>query len=66
MLTGGQVVSEELGLKLENASIGQLGSAKRIVISKDDTTIIGGAGGRAQIDGRAAQIRREIEKTTSD
>jgi chaperonin GroEL len=66
VLTGAQVVSEELGLKLENASIGQLGGAKRIVVSKDDTTIIGGAGGRAQIDGRAAQIRREIEKTTSD
>jgi len=66
VLTGAQVVSEELGLKLENVSIAQLGSAKRIVVSKDDTTIIGGAGGREQIDGRTAQIRREIENATSD
>ena len=66
VLTGAQVVSEDLGLKLENASIAQLGSAKRIVVSKDDTTIIGGAGHREQIDGRVAQIRHEIEKTTSD
>ena len=66
MLTGAQVVSEDLGLKLENASIAQLGRAKRIVVSKDDTTIIGGSGHREQIDGRIAQIRREIEKTTSD
>ena len=66
VLTGAQVVSEDLGLKLENASIAQLGSAKRIVVSKDDTTIIGGAGHREQIDGRVAQIRHESEKTTSD
>ena len=66
VLTGAQVVSEDLGLKLENASIAQLGGTKRIVVSKDDTTIIGGAGRREQIDGRVAQIRREIEKTTSD
>jgi len=66
VLTGAQVVSEDLGLKLENASIAQLGGTKRIVVSKDDTTIIGGAGHREQIDGRVAQIRREIEKTTSD
>jgi chaperonin GroEL len=66
VLTGGQVISEELGLKLENATLAQLGRAKRVVVDKDDTTIIGGAGDRAQIDGRIQQIRYEIEKTTSD
>jgi chaperonin GroEL len=65
-LTGGQVISEELGLKLENVTIEQLGRAKRVVIDKDNTTIIGGAGDRKLIDGRIDQIRREIEKTTSD
>jgi chaperonin GroEL len=66
VLTGGQVISEELGLKLEHAKIEQLGHAKRVVADKDNTTIIGGAGERKQIDGRIEQIRREIEKTTSD
>jgi chaperonin GroEL len=66
VLTGGQVVSEDLGVKLENVAIEQLGRAKRIVVDKDNTTIIGGAGDRKQIDGRIEQIRREIEKTTSD
>ena len=66
VLTGGQVVSEDLGLKLENVTIEQLGTAKRVVVDKDTTTIIGGAGDRKQIDGRIDQIRREIEKTTSD
>jgi len=65
-LTGGQVISEELGLKLENVTIEQLGRAKRVVIDKDTTTIIGGAGDRKLIDGRIDQIRREIENTTSD
>jgi len=65
-LTGGQVVSEDLGVKLENVAIAQLGRAKRIVVDKDNTTIIGGAGNRKQIDGRIEQIRREIDKTTSD
>jgi chaperonin GroEL len=65
-LTGGQVVSEDLGLKLEHVTIEQLGRAKRIVVEKDNTTIIGGAGDRKQIDGRIEQIRHEIEKTTSD
>ena len=65
-LTGGQVVSEDLGVKLEHVAIEQLGRAKRVVIDKDNTTIIGGAGNRKQIDGRIEQIRREIEKTTSD
>jgi len=66
VLTGGQVVSEEIGLKLEHATLEQLGRAKRVVVDKDTTTIIGGAGERKQIDGRIEQIRREIEKTTSD
>ncbi len=66
VLTGGQVVSEDLGLKLEHVTIDQLGRAKRIVVDKENTTIIGGAGDRRQIDGRVEQIRREIEKTTSD
>jgi chaperonin GroEL len=65
-LTGAQVVSEELGLKLEHVVIEQLGRAKRVVVDKDNTTIIGGAGNRKQITGRVEQIRREIEKTTSD
>jgi len=66
VLGGGQVVAEELGLKLENVTIEQLGSAKRVVVDKDNTTIIGGAGNRKQIDGRIEQIRREIEKATGD
>jgi len=66
VLTSGQVISEELGLKLEHATLEQLGRSKRVVVDKDNTTIIGGAGGRKQIDGRIEQIRREIEKTTSD
>jgi chaperonin GroEL len=66
VLTGGQVISEELGLKLEHVKIEQLGRAKRVVVDKDNTTIIGGAGDRKLIDGRIDQIRREIEKVTSD
>jgi chaperonin GroEL len=65
-LTGGVVISEELGITLEKAALDQLGRAKRIVIDKDNTTIIGGAGDRKRIDARIEQIRREIEKTTSD
>ena len=65
-LTGGQVISEDLGLKLENVAIEQLGRASRVVIDKDNTTIIGGAGDRSRIDARIQQIRHEIEKTTSD
>ena len=60
------MVSEELGLKLEHATLEQLGRAARVVLDKDTTTIIGGRGERAQIDGRVAQIRSEIERTTSD
>jgi chaperonin GroEL len=66
VLTGGQVVSEDLGLKLEHVTIEQLGNAKRVVVDKDSATIIGGSGDRKQIEGRIEQIRREIEKTTSD
>ncbi len=66
VLTGGQVISEEIGLRLEDATLEQLGRAKRVVVNKDNTTIIGGGGSRAGIDGRMQQIRREIEKATSD
>src|SRR5690606_9283184 len=66
ILTGAQVISEELGLKLEHTTIEQLGRAKRVVVDKDTTTIIGGSGDRKQLDARIEQIRREIEKTTSD
>jgi len=66
VLTGGQVVSDELGLKLENVTLGQLGGAKRIVVDKENTTIIDGNGDRKQIDGRIDLIRREIDKATSD
>ncbi len=65
-LTGGVVVSEEVGLKLENVQLKELGRARRVVVDKDTTTIIGGAGDRAGIEARMQQIRREIEKTTSD
>jgi chaperonin GroEL len=66
VLTGGQVISEELGLKLESVGLDQLGRAKRVVIDKDNSTIIGGGGERKAIDGRIQQIKREIEKSTSD
>src|SRR5882762_4341700 len=66
VVTGGQFISEDLGLKLENVEIDQLGSAKRVVVDKDKTLIIEGAGKRKDIDTRADQIRAQIEKTTSD
>ena len=66
VLTGWQVVSEDLGIKLENVGVAQLGRAKRVVVDKDNTTIIGGGGDRKQVDARIEQIRREIDKTTSD
>ena len=66
VLSGGQVISPDLGLKLENVTVEHLGRAKRIVIDKDATTIVGGGGKREAIDGRIDQIRREIKKTTSD
>ena len=66
ILTGGQVISEEVGLKLENAGIELLGQARKVVITKDETTIVEGAGDGAQIEGRVNQIRAEIEKSDSD
>jgi chaperonin GroEL len=66
ILTGAQLVSEDIGLKLENVSIEQLGRARRVVVNKEKTTIIGGTGNRQRIDARIQQIRREIKETTSD
>jgi chaperonin GroEL len=66
ILTGGQVVAEELGLKLERLELGELGRAQRVVVDKDTTTIIGGAGDKKAIEGRKAQLRQQIEKATSD
>ncbi|NYF32610.1 chaperonin GroEL [Sphingopyxis sp. JAI108] len=66
VLTGGNVVSEELGIKLESVTINMLGRAKKVVIDKDNTTIVDGVGTRSDIDGRVAQIRQQIETTTSD
>ena len=66
VLTNGRMISEDLGIKLENLSISDLGVAKRIVIDKDNTTVIEGAGSREAIQGRISQIRRQIEETTSD
>ncbi|QIZ78625.1 chaperonin GroEL [Ferrimonas lipolytica] len=66
VLTGGTVISEEIGLELEKATLEDLGTAKRIVISKDNTTIIDGAGDEEQIIGRVAQIKAQIEESTSD
>ena len=65
-LVGGMIISEDLGLKLEAATLEQLGRARRVVVDKDNTTIIGGAGVRAEIDARIQQIRREIDKATGD
>ena len=66
VLTGAQVVSPDIGLKLDQVGLEVLGSARRIVVSKDDTTVIDGAGDAAEIEGRVAQIRAEIERTDSD
>jgi chaperonin GroEL len=66
VLTGGQVVSEDLGIKLENVTIDMLGRAKKVVITKDDTTIVDGAGKKADIQARVAQIKQQVEDTTSD
>ncbi|GEP48704.1 chaperonin GroEL [Microbacterium saccharophilum] len=66
ILTGGQVITEEVGLKLENATTDLLGRARKVIITKDETTIIEGAGDAGQIEGRVTQIRREIENTDSD
>jgi chaperonin GroEL len=66
VLTGGQVISEDLGIKLENVTLDMLGHAKKVVITKDDTTIVDGAGKKADIEARVAQIKQQIEDTTSD
>ena len=66
ILTGGQVISEDLGIKLENVTLDMLGRAKRVLMGKDDTTVVEGAGKKAEIDGRCGQIRAQIEETTSD
>ncbi len=66
ILTGGQVISEDLGMKLENVTMDMLGTAKKISITKDETTIVDGAGEKAEIEARVAQIRTQIEETTSD
>ncbi|GAA1465449.1 chaperonin GroEL [Microbacterium thalassium] len=66
ILTGGQVITEEVGLKLENATLDLLGRARKVIITKDETTIVEGAGEQSLIEGRVTQIRREIENTDSD
>ncbi|MDP7151950.1 MAG: chaperonin GroEL [Paracoccaceae bacterium] len=66
ILTGGQVVSEDLGMKLENVTMDMLGTAKKVQITKDETTIVDGAGEKAEIEARVSQIRQQIEETTSD
>ena len=66
VLTGGQLISEDLGIKLENVTLEMLGKAKKVSITKDDTTIVDGAGVKADIEGRIGQIKRQIEDTTSD
>ena len=66
ILTGGQVISEDLGMKLENVTVDMLGKAKKINISKDETTIVDGGGAKAEIAARVSQIRAQIEETTSD
>ena len=66
ILTGGQVIAEELGLKLDTVTLSDLGRAKKVIVTKDDTTIIEGAGDEAQIKGRCNEIRRQIDDTTSD
>ena len=66
VLTGAQVISEEIGLKLESATIDLLGTARRVIVTKDDTTIVEGGGKSEDVKGRVAQIKREIDDTDSD
>ncbi|MDG3042115.1 chaperonin GroEL [Roseicyclus marinus] len=66
ILTGGQVISEDLGMKLEGVTLDMLGRAKKVLIKKDDTTIVDGAGNKPEIEARVSQIRQQIEETTSD
>ncbi|MCB1384714.1 MAG: chaperonin GroEL, partial [Nitratireductor sp.] len=66
ILTGGQVISEDLGIKLENVTLDMLGTAKKVEISKENTTIVDGSGKKKEIEGRVAQIKQQIEETSSD
>ena len=66
ILTGGQVISEDLGIKLENVTVDMLGTAKRVLLTKEETTIVDGAGKKKDIEGRCGQIRAQVEETTSD
>ena len=66
ILTGGQVISEDVGIRLENVVVGMLGSARRVIVDKDNTTIVGGAGASEDVEARIGQIRQQIEETTSD
>ncbi|MBT3292531.1 MAG: chaperonin GroEL, partial [Victivallales bacterium] len=66
ILTGGQVVAEEVGLKLDGVTLDMMGTARKVVITKDDTTIVEGAGDIADVDARITQIKREIDETDSD
>jgi chaperonin GroEL len=66
ILTGGQVISEDLGIKLESVTLDMLGSAKRVIMGKDDTTVVEGVGKKKEIEGRCAQIRAQVEETSSD
>ena len=66
ILTGGQVISEETGIRLENIVVGMLGTARRVVVDKDNTTIVDGSGAKESVEGRVAQIRTQIEETTSE
>jgi chaperonin GroEL len=66
ILTGGTAISEDLGIKLENVTLEMLGRAKRVIITKEDTTVVDGAGARDEVAGRVAQIKAQIEETTSD
>ena len=66
ILTGGQVISEDLGIKLENVTLDMLGKAKKVVVKKDDTTVVDGSGAKKDIEARVGQIRKQIEDTTSD
>src|SRR5574338_1463504 len=66
VLTGGQVISEDLGIKLENVTLDMLGKSKKVILTKEETTIVDGAGKKKEIEGRCNQIRAQVEETTSD